>query len=55
MINRLGPKCTDFESVLNAQTVLTELADSKKVYKRIIDTKNIQALINHACDMTNKN
>lgn len=35
--------------------MLSELADSKKVYKRIIDSKNVQALINHACDMNNKN
>ena len=55
LIERLGPKCTDFESVLNAQTVLSELSDSKKIYKRIIDTRNIQTLINHACDMSNRN
>ena len=55
LIDRLGPKCTDFESVLNAQTILQELADSKKIYKRIIDTRNIQTLINHACDMNNSN
>jgi len=41
LIDRLGPKCTDFESVLNAQTVLSELGDTKKIYKRIIDTRNI--------------
>lgn len=55
LIERLGPKCTDFESVLNAQTVLSELSDSKKIYKRIIDARNIQTLINHACDMSNRN
>jgi|LauGreDrversion4_2_1035121.scaffolds.fasta_scaffold179408_2 hypothetical protein len=55
LIDRLGPKGFDFESVLNAQTVLTELGDSKKIYKRIISTKNIQTLINHACNMNNPN
>jgi hypothetical protein len=55
LIDSLGPKCADFESVLNAQAVLTELSDSKKIYKRIIDTRNIQTLINHACDISNRN
>jgi len=55
LIERLGPKSTDFESVLNAQTVLTELSDSKKIYKRIIGTRNIQTLVNHACDISNRN
>ena len=55
LIERLGPKSTDFESVLNAQTVLSELSDSKKIYKRIIGTRNIQTLVNHACDISNRN
>ena len=55
LIERLGPKSTDFESVLNAQTVLSELSDSKKIYKRIIGTRNIQTLLNHACDISNRN
>lgn len=55
LIESLGPKGTDFENVLNAQTVLCELSDTKKIYKRIISTKNIQTLINHACNMNNPN
>ena len=41
LIDRLGPKSLDFENVLNAQAVLIELIDNKKVYKRLIDTQNI--------------
>ena len=55
LIERLGPKSTDFESVRNAQTVLTKLSDSKKIYKRIICTRNIQTWLNHACDISNHN
>lgn len=55
MIDRLGAKNKDFENCLNAQSVLTELIDNKKIYKRIIASENLQKLINHACDMNNIN
>ncbi len=55
LIDRLGAKNKDFENCLNAQTILTELIDSKKIYKRIIASHNLQKLINHACDLKNLN
>jgi hypothetical protein len=37
LIDRLGPKNTDLENTLNAQLVLSELVENKKIYKKITE------------------
>ena len=55
LIDHLGPKNADLENTLNAQLVLTELVENKKIYKRITEGQNITKLINFACEMRNVN
>jgi hypothetical protein len=37
LIDRLGPKNSDLENTLNAQLVLSELVENKKIYKKITE------------------
>lgn len=46
---------TDLELALNAYTILMELAENEATYPLLIESRNIDQLIEEACDSANPN
>lgn len=56
LIERLGcpaDKKEDLENCLNANMVLSELAESEQLYPKLVEAQNLQRLAQHACDTSN--
>ena len=53
LIEALSRKNKDLERTLNAQMVLTELADNETTFGNLVEKRNLISLIYNTCDFDN--
>ncbi len=55
LIMKLGRTNSDYEQVLNSQTILVDLAESEFSFSLVIQKENLENIIYQACDNENEN